>query len=78
MSKLSNLLKMINLLCHTDRMKIVELVNALNVKERMVRQYAQDIKEAGIRIDSLAGRNGGYKINRDDVKKYLVLNLKNK
>lgn len=63
MSKLSNLLKMINILNEYGRMNRKELSEYLGVSERMIRKYVGDIKEANIEIHSYSGRLGGYEID---------------
>lgn len=63
MSKLSNSLRMIELLHARGKMKISELAEILEVKERMIRIYRDDIEMAGIVIKSDKGRNGGYYIS---------------
>ncbi|KZD46038.1 hypothetical protein B4083_0299 [Bacillus cereus] len=44
-------------------MKICELAELLEVKERMVRIYRDDIEMAGIKIDTIKGRDGGYSLS---------------
>lgn len=63
MSKLSNSLRMIELLHARGKMKISELAKELEVKERMIRIYRDEIEMAGIFIESEKGRNGGYSIS---------------
>ncbi|MEK4467271.1 MULTISPECIES: helix-turn-helix transcriptional regulator [Bacillus] len=63
MSKLSNCLYMIELLHARGKMKICELAELLEVKERMVRIYRDDIEMAGIKIDTTKGRDGGYSLS---------------
>ncbi|EOQ17615.1 helix-turn-helix transcriptional regulator [Bacillus cereus] len=63
MSKLSNCLYMIELLHAREKMKISELAELLEVKERMVRIYRDDIEMAGIKIETTKGRDGGYSLS---------------
>ncbi|TBX54820.1 transcriptional regulator [Bacillus mycoides] len=63
MSKLSNCLRMIELLHARGKMKISELAELLEVKERMVRIYRDDIEMAGIKIETTKGRYGGYSLS---------------
>ncbi|MFJ8452469.1 helix-turn-helix transcriptional regulator [Bacillus paramycoides] len=63
MSKLSNCLRMIELLHARGKMKISELAELLEVKERMVRIYRDDIEMAGIKIETTKGRDGGYSLS---------------
>ena len=54
---------MIELLHARGKMKISELAKELEVKERMIRIYRDEIEMAGIFIESEKGRNGGYYIS---------------
>lgn len=54
---------MIELLHARGKMKICELAELLEVKERMVRIYRDDIEMAGIKIDTTKGRDGGYSLS---------------
>lgn len=63
MSKLSNTLRMIELLHARGKMKISELAEELEVKERMIRIYRDELEKAGIFIESDKGRDGGYYIS---------------
>ncbi|MCP8970904.1 helix-turn-helix transcriptional regulator [Ectobacillus ponti] len=64
MSKLSNCLRMIELLQARGKMKISELAGELEVKERMVRVYRDELEKAGIYIEGEQGRGGGYSLSR--------------
>lgn len=63
MSKLSNSLVMLKLLSNNRKYSISELAERLEVTERMVRVYKQDLEMAGIYIDSIRGPYGGYILN---------------
>ncbi|MDG4657538.1 WYL domain-containing transcriptional regulator [Ectobacillus antri] len=63
MSKLSNALRMIELLHARKKMKISELAAELEVKERMIRNYRDELALAGIFVESDKGRDGGYYIS---------------
>ncbi|MDW8802506.1 WYL domain-containing transcriptional regulator [Clostridium sp. A1-XYC3] len=65
MSKLANILKMIILLKCRGKMKIKDLAEALEINERMVRKYKDDLEQAGIYLSSTSGINGGYFIESD-------------
>lgn len=54
---------MIELLHARGKMKISELAELLEVKERMVRIYRDDIEMAGIQIETTKGRDGGYSLS---------------
>ena len=51
---------------------IQSLSEDLEVSERMIRQYKLELEEAGIYIDSITGKYGGYKIEDDN--KFFELN----
>lgn len=74
MSKFSNLLDMIILLKSRGKMKCKDIAEELEVDERQVRKYKQDLELAGVNIISLRGAYGGYSIEGYD---YLLnLNIK--
>ena len=60
MSKLSNELLMIQLLSNGRKYSIKELSNILEVSERMVRCYKEEIEKSGIIIETIRGI--GYKL----------------
>ena len=64
MSKLSNTLIMLQLLQTGKKYNIKELSNILEVSERMVRVYKEDLEKAGIYIDTIMGPYGGYILNQ--------------
>lgn len=64
MSKVSNVLTMLNLLNGNRKYNIKELSNILEVSERMIRVYKEDLEKAGIYIDSIMGPYGGYVLNQ--------------
>lgn len=72
MSKVSNVILMLEYLENGRKYSIKELSEKLEVSERMIRQYKNELEEAGIYIDSVTGKYGGYKI--DDENKFLGLN----
>lgn len=57
---------MVVLLRSRGKMKISELAKEIGVKERMIRQYREDLEGANIHIQSTAGRYGGYEIIYDN------------
>src|SRR5574344_1927667 len=67
MSKLSNELTMIKLL-ENRKYSVLELSKILEVSQRMVRIYKSDIEMSGIIVETIMGKNGGYKIlnNKDN------------
>ena len=60
MSKLSNTLTMLQLLSNNRKYSCKELADILEVSERMIRIYKQDLEKAGIYIDTIHGPYGGY------------------
>jgi predicted DNA-binding transcriptional regulator YafY len=64
MSKVSNCLRMIELLMARGKMKGEELAQELEVKERMIREYKTELEKAGIFVESDRGPDGGYYIER--------------
>lgn len=65
MSKISNVLTMIELLSSGKKYSIAELSEKLEVSPRMVRVYKDEIEKAGIYIDTIKGPYGGYVLNQN-------------
>ena len=65
MSKVSNVLTMIEYLSTGKKYSIKELSDLLEVSERMVRVYKDEIEKAGIYIDTIKGPYGGYVLNQN-------------
>ena len=64
MSKLSNILTLLQLLESGRKYSIKELANILEVSERMIRVYKEDLEKSGIHIDAIMGPYGGYVLNQ--------------
>ena len=64
MSKISNVLLMLQYLENGRKYNIKELADRLEVSERMVRVYKEELEKAGIYIDTLMGPYGGYVLNQ--------------
>lgn len=64
MSKLSNCLLMLEYLENGRKYNIKELAEKLEVSERMVRSYKEELEKAGVFIDSIMGPYGGYVLNQ--------------
>lgn len=64
MSKISNVITMLNLLATGKKYGIKELANLLEVSPRMIRIYKEELEKAGIYIDSIMGPYGGYVLNQ--------------
>lgn len=64
MSKVSNVLTMIEILQSGRKYSISELASELEVSERMIRLYKEEAEKAGIYIDTIMGPYGGYVLNQ--------------
>lgn len=64
MSKVSNVLLMLQYLENGRKYSIKELAEKLEVSERMIRVYKEDLEKAGIYIDTIKGPYGGYVLNQ--------------
>jgi predicted DNA-binding transcriptional regulator YafY len=64
MSKISNVITMLELLSNGRKYSISELSNKLEVSERMIRVYKEELEKAGIYIDTIMGPYGGYVLNQ--------------
>ena len=65
MSKISNVLTMIEYLSTGKKYSINELSEKLEVSPRMIRVYKNEIEKAGIYIDTIKGPYGGYVLNQN-------------
>jgi predicted DNA-binding transcriptional regulator YafY len=65
MSKISNILNMIELLSYGKKYSIQELSEKLEVTPRQIRSYKDEIEIAGIYIDTIKGPYGGYVLNQN-------------
>lgn len=64
MSKISNVILMLQYLENGRKYNIKELADKLEVSERMIRLYKEELEKAGIYIDTLMGPYGGYVLNQ--------------
>ena len=64
MSKVSNVLTMIELLNTGRKYSIKELSQELEVSERMIRVYKEELDKCGIYVDTIKGPYGGYVLNQ--------------
>ena len=64
MSKISNVLLMLQYLQNGKKYNIKELSEKLEVSERMIRVYKEELEKAGIYIDTIMGPYGGYVLNQ--------------
>lgn len=67
MSKISNVITMLQLLNSGRKYSIKELSERLEVSERMIRVYKDEFEKAGIYVDTIMGPYGGY-VLRQSVK----------
>ena len=67
MSKVSNVLNMLEYLSTGRKYSIKELAEKLEVTPRMVRVYKDELEKAGIYVDTIMGPYGGY-VLRQSVK----------
>ena len=65
MSKISNVLTMLEYLSSGRKYSIKELAEKLEVSPRMIRVYKDEIEKAGIYIDTIKGPYGGYVLNQN-------------
>ena len=70
MSKIANMLNMVQILKDENIHSIKSLAQKLEVSERMVRQYKQELEQAGIYINSITGKYGGYQIEFPKTRRY--------
>lgn len=64
MSKISNVITMLNLLSTGKKYSIDELSKIIEVSPRMIRTYKEELEKSGIYIDSIMGPYGGYVLNQ--------------
>ena len=64
MSKISNVILMLEYLSTGRKYSIQELSDLLEVSPRMIRIYKDELEKAGVFVDSLKGIYGGYVLNQ--------------
>ena len=64
MSKISNVLIMLQYLTSGRKYSINELAEKIEVSPRMIRTYKEELEKAGIYIDTIMGPYGGYVLNQ--------------
>ena len=85
MSKISNMLNMLQILKDKKIHSILSLSEELEVSERMIRQYKQELEQAGIYLKSFTGKYGGYQLDvnnnflkiENEVKEKMYVIMKN-
>ncbi len=65
MSKVSNVLCMLELLSTGKKYSIKELSEELEVSPRMIRVYKDELEKAGIYLHTIKGPYGGYILNQE-------------
>ena len=65
MSKISNVILMLQYLSSGRKYSVLELSEKLEVSPRMVRIYKEELEKAGIYIDTIKGPYGGYVLNQN-------------
>ena len=65
MSKVANMLNMVQILKDGKVNSLQSLAKELEVSVRMIRQYKVELEQAGIYIDSNTGKYGGYKLEQE-------------
>ena len=66
MSKVANVLNMLQVLKDGKLHSIKDLAERLEVSERMIRQYKQELEQVGIYVKSSTGKYGGYQLEQDN------------
>lgn len=66
MSKISNMLNMLQILKDEKVHSIQELSEKIEVSVRMIRHYKVELEQAGIYIKSTTGKYGGYQIEKEN------------
>lgn len=65
MSKVSNVLTMLEYLSSGKKYSIQELADILEVSPRMIRVYKDDLEKSGIYVDTIKGPYGGYVLHQN-------------
>ncbi|HDR7255153.1 TPA: Rrf2 family transcriptional regulator [Bacillus pacificus] len=77
MAKLVNSMRFLKALASAEkRLTLKELANKVNVKERMVRIYITEFKEAGLNIKTYPGQHGGIELDEKDLLDFFGINQK--
>lgn len=76
MSKISQIIRMIQLLNAGKKFSIRDLADELDISERMVRHYKNELEVAGIYITTIKGRYGGYVLDNKFILPAVKINNK--
>lgn len=66
MGKLNNALRMLAILRSRNKVTRRQLSEELEVKEREITRYKDDLEQAGVRIKNITGKYGGYVLEHKD------------
>lgn len=85
MSKISNMLNMLQILKDKKIHSISSISQELEVSDRMIRQYKLELEQAGIYLKSYTGKYGGYQLYEnsnflkieDEIKEEIYIIMKN-
>ena len=85
MSKIANMLNLLQILKDKRIHSLSSLADELEVSERMIRQYKLELEQAGIYLKSFTGKYGGYQIDennnflkiKNEVKEKMYVIMKN-
>ena len=66
MSKIANMLNLLQILKDKRIHSLSSLADELEVLERMIRQYKLELEQAGIYLKSFTGKYGGYQIDENN------------
>ncbi|EOD01437.1 HTH domain-containing protein [Caldisalinibacter kiritimatiensis] len=76
MSKLKKGIEMIILLQVNGKMNIKNLAEKLNMKNRNVRKYKEELIDLGVKIESKIGKDGGYILREPIFTENFIKNFK--
>ena len=65
MSKVANMLKMIKILKDEKIHNMNDIAEKIEISPRMVKQYKNELEQAGMYIEAKRGINGGYSLNKE-------------
>ena len=66
MSKIANMLNLLQILKDKRIHSLSSLADELEVSERMIRQYKLELEQAGIYLKSFTGKYGGYQLDENN------------
>ena len=66
MGKVNNALRMLAILRSRDKVSRRELAEELEVTVREISRYKEDLEYAGVHIQDIRGKYGGYRLENND------------